>query len=272
MLFNQLQLEDQNFLIIEQSYYNQNISFLLGLKDYCTENSDISDKSYTNYSKDTIRDVGFKLEKYPKDYINKITHYFELKYKFEIKVEKIIYNKKVPEDLEYIHILEEITLQVGNANFNDLINSEIKTLLTSEWKTYRDDGYNKVFTNKNKLIINDWLGYEDRGMYGNEFSITYYFADKGFNIFEKALSLFIYNDIRNIEEFSKWKDKIRGCVDKDKFFTTHYFNDIECLKSIKFYKNKKVEIEFSNTSMMQEFINKFLGFSVALKNKKISSK
>ncbi|WP_405169326.1 hypothetical protein [Paenibacillus sp. FSL H3-0286] len=198
----------------------------------------------------------YSMSKYDfQDAINKIKNafvvcvcgYFEGKYNITIDREMII--SKYKEIVTCENIVDEIHEQMGGYNFTEKAEQEIKAKAVNIFK-YNDE---RISIRNNKLILNGYFVRHDS--IWKEYRLT---NNKEF-IFS-ALSHFDSGSVKINKELSEnycGYDNEKKTSNFEKY-ETQSFNKV---KSIKFLKNGKMEIEFLNNQVATKFANEYCGYN-----------
>lgn len=286
---NRISEEDKNFCEIHNkayektlNVYKQTLNHLIEL--YNEQIATLPDHngkigiSYNLYV-DMYGDIGISkivdtIQKLQEKFISKICYYFSNKYNVTIesndiyakyKSNELKYEKRENKDhtlnenlleykyFDYNNIIDEIFEQLGGFTFKEKAIDEIKNA-TREIYSYND--YRKssnMNIKNNKLIIDGYYAYKDSiwneyrltGDYGKIFTSLYYFDSNTIvtNNTELHNKYCGYENEKNQNNFEKYNPYSLAKV-----------------KSIKFYKNGKLEIEFKNSEDTQQFAKEYCGY------------
>lgn len=205
-------------------------------------------------SSDDINPINKRLEKLKKDFVQRLCWYFAGKYKVTISDN---FMDKYSDQISYKNILDEIFLQLGGFSFEEKAVNEIKSNMKSIIERYNGDP--RVTLKGNKLIFDGlclvryddiWKNYEIAGYYGRESAIKFYTALNHFDHNQKGISGELVN-------FMDAKGR-----DNPNLFNKYEFVTMNKLKSIKFYKNGKVDVEFKTLEYAHEFLKDYCGVSI----------
>ncbi|RXZ78144.1 hypothetical protein EBB07_29255 [Paenibacillaceae bacterium] len=193
-----------------------------------------------------IYDYNSKIYKIREGFINQVCRYFECEHNITINNEIIV--KKFKESVTYSDIVEEIFLQLGGFNFAEKAEKEIKENLK---ELFRHD-IDKVVVKGSKVNLNAWFARHDS--IWKDYRLN---SDRCEAVF-KALSHFEDGDC-NI------KQEIRNLYcgyDNERDQANYERCNIETMskvKSIKFLKNGKMDIEFESSQCAIKFAKEYCG-------------
>lgn len=209
--------------------------------------------------------------KVTKDFIKYIFRYFQNNYglsslssyiESNILKKYIEYNftdyKGKNDNLHYNQIIKDICQAL---NINDFDNAELNDLrkrIVDKMKYYWE--HERINVNKNKIKVTDF-GFSINSNWNNtEFNI----ADSTVNCYKDIASALNYINTGKLEapeQFKIWL-KDMNTYDKRKiskdFYTTHNIN-ILGVDSLRFYKNRSLEIKFHNEEDIKKFIRVLKG-------------
>ncbi|MGG1650453.1 hypothetical protein ABHN03_16745 [Paenibacillus sp. NRS-1775] len=178
-------------------------------------------------------------------FINNICFYFQQNYNVTINNEKIM--KKSDYNVTFQEIVDDIFVQLDGFSFNEKAEKEIKDA-TKEMFKHGD----KITIKNNKLVLDGYFAHFD--------SIwkEYRLSEKVEKIF-KSLQLFDSGSLTNNEEL---KLKYCGYSNSSKLdnYDRYTPNTLINVKSIKFFKNGKMEIEFNTHQQAQAFATEYCGY------------
>lgn len=181
-------------------------------------------------------------------FVSDITSYFANRHKVTISSENI--KKKYSyETITYILIVDEIFEQLGGLNFKEKAVEEIKS--NSRKIVYSK---NQICVNKNKMSIDDlvwWSSYVTDGRKELDYN------DSNLRSLFIALSHFIDNKEEMLWQLKNIYVELRK-GDKAYDIFSKYEINIGCLISFKVFKNRKVELVFSDNSSAEAFKNEYL--------------
>lgn len=205
------------------------------------------------------------LIKEAKTFNNALVSYFESKYKVDLY--KVYYEKGKYEitdedienfdmfiDLNYDTVLEKIYSQLDGFDFQSKAKQEVKDNFKNQFKYSLD----KYKINKNKLTFNDLYIISYDGIW-KEYQISYY-AENNAKAFINALNLFENNNTDKTELSNLFLNEY-GVIKKegvDELFSKCKLETFSKIKSLKFFKNGRVDIEFASSEICQQFKNEYL--------------
>lgn len=236
--------EDQTFCEEQQSNYNEFIQFS---DNYIR---DLKNNSIYNvlYNSGHLIDSMEKTRDNIKDtFISKVVSFFRDKYKVTLKSDSI--QKKYGLDIEYSTIVSEVIEQLSGYNFTDKAEKEIKDAFK---ETLR---YDKIKIKNKKISIDSFFYIDSFDLKYKQYSVSYG-SDEKFHKLFKAISHFLYGSSE-----SKFDGLYRIITSErdDNVFTTHEIAD-DILKTLKVYKNGKIDLEFSNPDQMRKFAREYCGY------------
>jgi hypothetical protein len=237
--------EDQTFCDEQENSYNEFIKFSNDYLEYLNNNSLYN----IFYNSDTLINEMNKTREIKKDsFISKLVSYFRNKYKVTLKDEPI--QKKYDTNINSNIIIDEIIEQLSGYNFVDKAEKEIKDELKNSLR------HDSVKVNNSKVSIDKFFYIDSWDLKYKTYSVNYGSDDKFEKLF-KALSHFLYKSNQN--NFKELYEIITR-EKNDAVFKTHEIsNDI--VKSLKIYKNGKIDIEFNNTEHMRKFAREYCGYT-----------
>lgn len=147
-------------------------------------------------------------------------------------------------------ILDDIFNQLGNVSFNDKALDETKENILKACQCWKDE---KVVTVKNgKISIKNFIRYESWALQWGEYRNTD--EDKIINLF-KLITYYNTNELENDYKFitTPLNDY------NNKYIGVYEIND-NILKSFKTFKNRKIELNFTNGLKALDFAKKYLGY------------
>lgn len=196
-------------------------------------------------------------------FIGKITSYFSDKYNVKINDDQIIKKYKddssntynIYKEITYQNIVDEIMLQLDGFSFEEKSIKEVKDALYNKINTYK--GMNMDIKNK-KVILNSFFYIDsfDRKWGTNKLS---YNSREDMEVLFKAISHFENNTF----ELNKELESIQTTITQEQngmVFTTHEFQTLNKIKSIKLYKSNRLDIEFINHELAEIFCRDYLGY------------
>lgn len=202
-------------------------------------------------------------------YISRIYYYFSKKYNvrldnnfkekgteyYEGRMEESQNRLKFYLNFEYNMVIDDIYEQLGGFNFNEKAVQELKENTRSIYY-YNDYGKSSnMKVKKNKLIINGGFAYKDSiwneyrlsnsNTMSKIFTSLYHFDNNTIvkNDTELHNKYCGYQNERNLDNFEKYEPK-----------------SLEKVKSIKIFKNGKMEIQFNNSKDALIFAKEYCGY------------
>lgn len=226
------QEQENNYKAILSAYNNFNVE--LNTISHGSFHGVMSSYDYKN-----------SLVKIKESFINNICYYFKNKYKITIDTVTII--KKLDYESTFQDVLDNIFTQLDGYSFTEKAEKEIKDS-TKEIFKYGD----KISIKNSKLILDGYFAYHD--------SIwkEYRLNEKIENVF-KSLQLF---DNGSLTENDELKRKYCGYDNSRKLdnYERYYTQTLNKVKSIKFFKNGKLEIEFIANQDAMSFASEYCGY------------
>jgi len=183
-------------------------------------------------------------------FVNKICYYFAGKYNVTIDH---AFKEKYDEKISYNNILDEIFIQLGGASFEERAVIEIKNKMKQAASNYHGDP--KIII-KNKKLVFDCLHMVCYDDIWNRFSIARY--DTNAAHFFTALCHFDHNRKSYNGECKRFIDA--NSNDTPDLFNKYEFFTMNKLKTIKFYKNGRIDIEFATVDQAREFAKEYCGY------------
>ncbi|MFS0855175.1 hypothetical protein [Paenibacillus taichungensis] len=247
-LFDQIEItndqrissEDYDFCQEQETNYR---AILQAYRSFNDELDKISHGSF--YGVMSSYDYKNSLVKIKESFINNICYHFKNKYK--VTIDNISIIKKLDFESTFQDVLDNIFTQLDGYSFTEKAEKEIKDS-TKEIFKYGD----KISIKNTKLILDGYFAHLD--------SIwkEYRLSDKIDKIF-KSLQLF---DSGSLVENEELKQKYCGYdnsrnLDNYERYVTQTLNKV---KSIKFFKNGKLEIEFNSNQEAQIFASEYCGY------------
>jgi hypothetical protein len=182
-------------------------------------------------------------------FISSVSYYFMNKYNVTIDYEKI--QKKFDANVTHENIIDEIFIELGGFNFTEKAEQEIKDNLKNELR-----GYKTAKNKNNKLSLENFLYIDSSWKQWGTEKIHYSSEDKLKKLFE-ALQHFEDQSITMNEKMLVLYNQLaRG--KNEEVFEKHEINNTK-VKSIRIFKNGKVEIEFTSTQQAMAFTREYCG-------------
>nr|WP_145401504.1 hypothetical protein [Paenibacillus xylanexedens] len=184
--------------------------------------------------------------KIKESFINNICRYFKDKYKVTIDSEKII--NKLNFESGFQDVLDNIFTQLEGYSFNEKAEKEIKDNSREMFK-YGD----KILIKGSKLVLDGYFAHLDS--IWKEYRLS---EDRVRKIFV-SLQLF---DSGSIMENEELKNKYCGYDNSKKLenYERYTSQTLKKVKSIKFFKNGKLEIEFIGNQEAARFASEYCGY------------
>jgi hypothetical protein len=261
---NRIDEEDQAYCEKEQESYNRALDTLNQIRDVIKNTLDINitaerawnqkgnNEDYLNY---------YRFDKIPKlyddcknNFIHNIIGHFTQKNNITIDSYTIC-EKYKEREVNYNILLDEIFVQLEGYNFEEKAIKEIKDKMKAQIKLSKrnwqdtEETYNMSI--KDKKLIFDNLIYA-----GKNWNNKYEFRGDNLIPLLSALCHFnngsktIYYDLKELCSYSveEWA------------FTKHEL-DYTKFKSLKIYKNSKIEVEFTNNEYARQFALEYCGYN-----------
>ncbi|MFI2856833.1 DUF4942 domain-containing protein [Paenibacillus sp. JSM ZJ436] len=188
------------------------------------------------------RDIKQTIKKMKDKFISAICYYFMNKYNVTIDYDKI--QKKYDIDVTHENIIDEIKDQLGGYNFQEKAEQEIKEKLRDAFSWKKPESKGK------KIVLDGFLYIDSSWKKWGEERIHYNSTDKLNQLF-KAIQHFedgsttLNNSLQNLyTQIAHEKN--------EKVFGNHELTFTK-VKSIKVFKNGKVEIEFTSNQYAEKF-------------------
>lgn len=181
-------------------------------------------------------------------YISTVCYYFMSKYNITIDYEKI--QNKHDTNVTYENVIDEITLQLGGYNFTEKASKEIK-----EKSKEAVRNADKISIKNNKLILDGyfvrhdsiWKEYRLNGQYQDVLKALQHFEDGSTSGNAELVNKYVgYDNERKTTNFERYEVQTMTKV-----------------KTIKFLKNGKLEIEFNSNQQARQFAITYCGYNLA---------
>lgn len=192
-----------------------------------------------------IRKIQERIKELKENFVYRICRYFMNKYNVTIDY-KSIYNK-YDTTVTAQNILDEIVEQLDGFTFAEKAQQEIKQQLKEITKNTE--------VKDNKLILSNFFYIDSFDLKWGDYKLSYNSYDRAETLL-KALYLYEYNITQLTEEAEQLLKTLKYSKNDD-VFTTHELN-LNKIKSIKLYKNGRVDIEFTSNYYAKEFAKDFL--------------
>jgi len=204
-----------------------------------------------------MKDIKVLADKIQKGFINKILRYFDKTYNVNIEIENI--NKKYDYTVTYENLLDDIFVFLGGNTFDERAVNELKEATRKTYYFNQYTGSNITMKN-NKLSIDGRYSYFDSiwkenklsGDFNKIFTALYYFDSKVMtkNNSELYSKYCGYSNEKNEANYEKYIPQ-----------------SLTKVKSIKFFKNGKLQIEFQTAQQALLFAKDYCGYIERIDNK-----
>lgn len=242
---SRITVDDQIFCEKQEVAYKEFIKFTDDYLQYLNINS-LSNIFYN--SNNLINEMNKNRNNKKDQFIEKIVDYFRNQYEVTLKHEPI--EKKYDININYNIIIDEIIEQLGGYNFTDKAEKEIK----DEFKNILR--YDKIKIKNKKISIDNFFYIDSWDLKYKYYKVNYNSYERFYKLF-KALSHFIYRSNKNL--FQDLYDTITQ-KRNDKVFKTHDIHNNDIIKTLKVYKNGKIDLEFNNPDHMRKFAKEYCGY------------
>ena len=243
---SRISLDDQAFCEEQERGYNEFIKFSNNYLGYLKEN--ILSNTFFN-SESLIGEMSKTRDHKKNDFVSKIVSYFRDKYKVTLD-SKLVQNK-YDTNIDYDTIVNEIIEQLGGYNFIDKAEKEIKDEFKNTLK------YDKIKLKNTKISIESFFQVDYFSIKYGTYEVGYGSDEKFYKLF-KAMSHFLYESNENLF------DNVYSTITRkqnDDVFRTHEITGKDIIKTLKVYKNGKIDLEFSNTEHMRKFAKEYCGYT-----------
>jgi len=239
--------EDQIFCEETENEYNEFIKFSNDYLEYLSNNS----LSNIFYNSEALIVEMDKAREYKKDlFISKVVNYFEDKYKVTLSSDPI--QKKYNSiSIKHDIIVDEIISQLEGYNFTDKAEKEIKDEFKNALR------YDKIKIKNTKISIESFFQLDYFNVKYGTYEVGYGSDEKFYKLF-KALSHFLYGSTENF--FSDTYSTITRETN-DNVFKTHDIHTKDMIKTLKVYKNGKIDLEFNTPDHMRKFAREYCGYT-----------
>lgn len=191
-------------------------------------------------------DIISTIDKMKNSFVGYVCSYFEKKY--SITIDKDAIKNKYDENITYENIIDEIFMQLGGYNFTEKAEQEIKEKAKNSVRNS-----DKITIKNSKLIIDGHFSYHDSiwkeyklsGQYSELFKALQHFENGSTAGNAELISKYCgYNNERNLSNYERYEPQTLNKV-----------------KSIKFLKNGKLEIEFTSNQQATSFAGVYCGYN-----------
>lgn len=250
--------EDVEFCKYYESVFHKAVSvyseFITTIKSLVTEGerNPYKDEAYNlflTFSSD-VSPSEERIRVLKNNFVRKICYYLASKYKVTIDRS---FMDKYDETISYNNILDEVFNQLGGHSFEEKAVNEIKNKMINAASNHRGNPEIKI---KNNKLIFDCLHMVRYDDIWKRYKLGSY--DDNSRHFYTALCHFDHNRKTYNGEFGQFID----ANDKDKpdLFQKYEFFTMNKLRSIKFYKNGKIDVEFTTAEQARDFAKDYCGY------------
>jgi len=241
---SRISADDEEFCKGEEKEYKEFIEFSNSYIQYLEDNKF---KNALYNSQCLINEMETQRQNKMGVFVNSIVNYFGKKYKVTLTSEIIC--KKYSIEIDYNTIVSEVIEQLGGYNFIDKAEKEIK----DEFKKVINR--NKITIKNNKISIENFFQIDSFDVEYKSYSVSYY-SDRDFHKLFKAMSHFLYGS--NESYFSNLYDTITQKKNDDVFRIHEIANN--GIKTLKLFKNGRIDLEFSNSEYARKFVKEYCGY------------
>lgn len=197
-----------------------------------------------------------------KEFISNVYNHFRKTY--NVSLDENVSNKKYSTSVTWRAVVKDILEQLGGYSFEEKAGAEIKEKLIASI------GRNRTIETKGyRLLINNFI-YIENDYKPDEVKISLSYRETLSKLltalahFENAGTEPWYQDFEVIVGFS--------AVHKSQLLCEHEVSWTTKFKSIRLYKNGKVELKFASSELCQQFAREYCGYTVCLKPESTPSK
>lgn len=194
-----------------------------------------------------IKDIQKKIDDMYYEFVRRITRYFSKRYNVTIAADEIE-TKYTADTITFSLIVDEIFEQLGGLTFEEKAVGEIKA--ASKDSIYNTD---QISITKNKLSILNFVYW--CSTWDNASRIPY--NDNKVKPLFIGLSHFIYGAVNMEYTFRTIYNQLESGSKNYDIFSKYEIKE-DLLQSIKFYKNGKVELVFTDNSAAEQFKTEYL--------------
>ncbi|QAT68083.1 hypothetical protein EQZ20_24740 (plasmid) [Bacillus glycinifermentans] len=195
---------------------------------------------------DDIRPMEERILRIKRDFIRNITSHFSRQYNVTLDSDSI--DEKYDTDLTHEEIIAEIFEQLGGYSFEEKAVTEI--IQASQNSIYNFN--ERVTIKKASISITNYVSwdtwYDDYRLHWNS----------KMEVLFKALSHFENGSIETLEILDLLINLLRKGSAHSDIFSKYEFEAFKKIKSIKVFKNRKINIEFYSNEQANEFANTYL--------------
>lgn len=196
---------------------------------------------------DDINKMKDRITKVKNDFISNILYHFQDQYSVTLSSAdiKVKYKEK---EITYQNVIDEIFEQLGGFNFNEKAVKELKD-------KSRETVYNKdhITVKKSKLILNNFIWWDSYSWEGKKLG----YSDSKVKPLFAALSHFETGETETEFYYNSIYTKLYEGEKKNDIFSKFDLG-YNIVKSIKCFKNGKLEIEFESMEQALEFSKEYL--------------
>jgi len=250
------------------NYFNDLAEFMEGWRGSLKTNEHF--KSETGLNND-LKDISCREKnKTTESFVSRICYYFQSTYGLSTLTNNIITEtigyyvkydfteyKGKHDNLTYADVVDYICKRLKINDFDNRKVEDLQTRINDKLHYYWKE--NRIVEGNDKIKITDYGFYLDY----NWNDTLCCLGDNSCDFFKDIASAMNYINTGNLSispEFKAWLDKVGDRNKKPlvEFFTTHEVQFLG-VKSIRFYKNRTVEIKFNNNESQQKFIRVLKG-------------
>ena len=198
------------------------------------------------------------------DLIWQIYNYFSRKYGIDLKqidIDKTAFNYDYQKStintnpLSYKVYIDDILKQLGGLNFENMRIKQLKEKLKDTCKNRYSNKWNIEI--KGNVIKFDNLLSWNKYSWENDYRAS---ISDGFLVLKSSLSYFEYGKELNFVELSHLT---RNCYIEWNDIENNIKINSQKIKSIKLFKNGRVDVKFSSSELAREFIENWCGYSLS---------
>lgn len=211
-----------------------------------------------------------RVNKATKDYVRHIMDYFERDYglscissyiqdKIIKKYIKYDFTKYNHEGFHYQNIIKDICVECKITDLDEATINNLRNRIIDKTKFYFSN--NRISETNDKIKITDYFFQVDSSCWGDECCIN----DNTIKLFKDLFTACKYISIGKLEldeELNLFIEKVGNWTKRlscDEFYTTHNIDVRTGIRSIRFYKNRSMEIKFTNEESRYRFIKVLRG-------------
>ena len=241
---SRISASDEEFCKNKEGEYKQFIEFSNNYIQYL-ENNILKNSMFDSQS--LINEMNKKRDNKKCWFTNNIVDYFRTTYKITLTAEPI--HKKYDIKIDYNTIVSDIIEQLGGYNFIDKAEKEIKDACKAAFRQ------ENIKIKNNKITIDSFFYIDYFSKRYNDYEVSYN-SDDNFHKLFKAFSHFIFR--ANESYFNTLYHTITR-EKNDNVFKTHLIAN-NGVKTLKLYKNGKIDIEFSSAEYARQFAKEYCGY------------